>query len=1135
LDFLADFHVHSRFSRATSRDLSLKSLHQAALEKGIAVVGTGDFTHPAWMEEIRETLEEAEEGLFRLRGDLAREAAGEVPSSCSGQVRFLLTAEISSIYKRDDRVRKVHNLLFAPTLEAARAVAGRLERIGNIASDGRPILGLDSRDLLEIVREASPGAFLVPAHIWTPWFSVLGSRSGFDSLEACFGDLAGEIFCVETGLSSDPAMNWRLTALDRFTLISNSDAHSADKLGREANRLACGLSFPEIREALRRGRAGGFLGTVEFFPEQGKYHLDGHRKCACRLVPAETLERGGLCPVCGKNVTVGVMHRVEALADRPEGARPEGALPCERLISLAEVVGEVKGAGPGSQGVRTLCRNLVQRLGPELGILSRVPLEELRREGGPLLEEAVRRMRSAEVLLEAGYDGEFGVVRLFRPEERDEMEGKGRLAGLAGPEREGGGRTQNRPGRGAAGAAGCAEVPGRPFPGAGGGRPGTRGDPGEARPGADAAGPGPGPEGPGVPGEHPLLRGLNPEQREAVLLQEGPLLIVAGPGTGKTHTLTRRIAWMVTERGVPAGQVLAVTFTQRAAREMGERLGVLLGRGPGGAGGAVQVKTFRALGADLLRESCGACGVPGDFHVLGREDSLGLLRKALPGIPRQEADRLLDRISLAKKDLLYPEEGPEAPEDGRGRVPDAEFLESYTRYQQVLREYGAVDLDDLVSLPARALERVPGLRDAVRRRFRAVCVDEYQDVNHAQVRLLRLICPEGARDLCAIGDPHQAIYGFRGASPAHFMDFEKDFPGCRRVRLVRNYRSTERILSASVHMLSRGLDRGDAPRLTAWARGGERVLEVELATEKSEAIFIAQTIEALLGGTDSLSLYADRVPDAEEPLCSGFGDIAVLFRLNAMGPGLERALAYQGVPCQGAVQAGRWQGKGGRALLALLRWRDAPGDRLSLEQIQAAVPLSPERIRGELEGYRSRRLPPGASLEEWVAGLPGLDWIPFGEDGWKEPWGELVRAVASHRGDGAALIRELALRGEADFQDRRAQKVTLTTLHAAKGLEFPVVFIAGCEHGVVPWESGEPRDDPLEERRLFYVGMTRACRRLYLTRARSRFLHGERGSGGPSAFLADLPPQDVERVRRTGEGGKPRPRGPEQPPLFPLD
>ncbi len=253
LQFIADFHIHSRYSRATSRDLTLEALHASALQKGVTVLGTGDFTHPGWMKEIREKLVPAEEGLFRLREDLAREAEEQVPPACGGQVRFVLTSEISNIYKKDEQVRKVHNLVFSPSLETALQITGRLEAIGNIASDGRPILGLDSRNLLEIVLESSSDAFLVPAHIWTPWFSVLGSKSGFDSIDACFDDLVGEIFSVETGLSSDPDMNWRLSALDRFTLMSNSDAHSAAKVGREANRFDCELSFFSIKEALRNG------------------------------------------------------------------------------------------------------------------------------------------------------------------------------------------------------------------------------------------------------------------------------------------------------------------------------------------------------------------------------------------------------------------------------------------------------------------------------------------------------------------------------------------------------------------------------------------------------------------------------------------------------------------------------------------------------------------------------------------------------------------------------------------------------------------------------------------------------------------------------------------------------------------
>ena len=303
--FHADLHIHSKHSRATSRDCDLEHLAYWARKKGIAVVGTGDFTHPAWLAELKQKLVPAEPGLFRLQDEITRAVDSTLPPACAGATRFMLSVEISTIYKKGELTRKIHHLIYVPDFAAAERVAARLARIGNIASDGRPILGLDSRHLLEIVLEASPDAYLVPAHIWTPWFAVLGSRSGFDSVAECYGDLADHVFAVETGLSSDPAMNWRISSLDRYRLVSNSDAHSPAKLGREATLFDTDLDYFALRRALESG--AGYVGTVEFFPEEGKYHLDGHRKCGVRLSPEETKAHGGRCPVCGQPVTVGVM------------------------------------------------------------------------------------------------------------------------------------------------------------------------------------------------------------------------------------------------------------------------------------------------------------------------------------------------------------------------------------------------------------------------------------------------------------------------------------------------------------------------------------------------------------------------------------------------------------------------------------------------------------------------------------------------------------------------------------------------------------------------------------------------------------------------------------------------------------
>lgn len=412
MNYIADLHIHSPYSRATSRSSTLAGLLGWARIKGIQVVGSGDFTHPGWFAKLQEELEPAEPGLFRLKEEAKVPSPLPEVAPSDAPVRFLLSAEVSCIYKRHGKVRKVHNLLYVPDLAAAERLNRRLGAIGNIVSDGRPILGLDSRDLLEILLEEAPEGFLVPAHIWTPWFSLFGSRSGFDSVEDCFGDLAGHIFAMETGLSSDPAMNRLVSALDRYAMISNSDCHSPANLGREANLLATGFDFFSLRDAFRGNRRGSFPGTIEFFPEEGKYHFDGHLDCKVCLDPAETRRLGELCPVCGRPVTVGVHHRVLALADRQEPFYPPAAPQFFSLIPLAEVIGELLGAGPATKGVLASYTRAINLFGSELELLLRTPLEEIGRRS-PLLGEAIGRVRSGQVIRQPGYDGRYGVIRAF--------------------------------------------------------------------------------------------------------------------------------------------------------------------------------------------------------------------------------------------------------------------------------------------------------------------------------------------------------------------------------------------------------------------------------------------------------------------------------------------------------------------------------------------------------------------------------------------------------------------------------------------------------------------------------------------------------------------------------------------------
>ena len=351
MEFIADLHVHSKYSRATAKNLDLENLYIAAQLKGVTVVGTGDFTYPAWFSEICEKLEPAEPGLFKLKKDYAKYCDQDIPQSCRNKVRFILTTEISNIYKKNNKTRKNHNLVLLPDLAAVKKFNVKLDNIGNIKSDGRPILGLDARNLLEIMLETSERGFFIPAHIWTPWFSLLGSKSGFDSVEECFEDLTPHIFAVETGLSSDPPMNWRVSGLDGLTLVSNSDAHSPMNVGREANLFNTALSFADIKSALKTGDPEKFLGTFEFYPEEGKYHLDGHRNCAVRLWPQKTMSYDGKCPVCGKGLTLGVLYRVQELADRAEDAKPHNRHAYHSIIQLAEILSEILRVGPKSKKI----------------------------------------------------------------------------------------------------------------------------------------------------------------------------------------------------------------------------------------------------------------------------------------------------------------------------------------------------------------------------------------------------------------------------------------------------------------------------------------------------------------------------------------------------------------------------------------------------------------------------------------------------------------------------------------------------------------------------------------------------------------------------------------------------------------
>jgi DNA helicase II / ATP-dependent DNA helicase PcrA len=1013
--FHADLHVHSKYSRATSRDLDLEHLAYWAARKGVSVVGTGDFTHPAWRAELKEKLVPAEPGLFRLRSEIEAAIAGKLPAVCRMPARFLLSVEISTIYKKGDKTRKIHHLIYAPDFATADRISERLARIGNIAADGRPILGLDSRDLLEITLEASPDAYFVPAHIWTPWFAALGSQSGFDSITECYGDLVHHIFALETGLSSDPPMNWRLSALDRFRLVSNSDAHSPGKLGREATTFDCEIDYFAIRDALKTG--AGYVGTVEFFPEEGKYHLDGHRKCGVRLAPKETEAHHGRCPVCGQPMTIGVLHRVEALADRSEAETipPATAGEVANLVPLPEIISEIAASGPSSKTVGRNYERAIAALGAELSILRDVPLEDIARAESSLFAEAISRLRAGKVIREAGYDGEYGVIRLFEEAELKRLTAGAVLfdAPMAKRKKEEGKRAKT------AREALSKEEPPRALQ--------------EPRKAEAASG---------------LLADLDDEQRAAAQVTAGALLILAGPGSGKTRTLTQRIAYLVAERGVPAANCLAITFTRRAAAELRERLARLLPKDPE----AIAVHTFHSLALAILREHPQAAGLARGFRVAAETERAAVLAEALE-VPSPRAESLLRAISKAKR---------------LQTAPSGEVAVAMAAYQDALALRDWIDFDDLVTLALRALEAEPALAALYRERFRSISVDEFQDIDEAQYRLIKLIAPAGT-DLCVIGDPNQAIYGFRGADASSFERFRQDNPGAAVVHLKRNYRSSGTIVTASAQVIGAASERP----IAAFVRDmHERITLHAAPSERAEAEFVVQTIERMIGGHSFFSIDSGRATGTAAAALS-FADFAVLYRTDAQSPALCEAFTRSGIPFKKSSHAPFASEPAVGALLRELG-REEAGDPL-LARLNAAA----ERLARRNAGF------PAAAIEAASRRLSAL-------------------AAASAQ-DHGRFADSLALATETDFYDPKADRVSLLTLHAAKGLEFSVVFIVGLEDGVLPlyWNALDEAT-AAEERRLFYVGMTRAKDGLVLCRAVKRLMHGRLREQRASPFLGDI-------------------------------
>lgn len=1188
MKFIADLHVHSHFSRATAKNLDLEHLYMAARLKGISLVGTGDFTHPGWIAELEEKLIPAEPGLFKLKRNTEAALDRDIPPLCKKKVRFILQTEISSIYKKNDRVRKNHNLLYFPDFDKVKLFNLRLDRIGNIKSDGRPILGLDAEKLLEIMLETSDKAFFIPAHIWTPWFSMFGSKSGFDSIKECFGSLSDHIFAVETGLSSDPPMNWRVKDLDRVRLVSNSDAHSPGYLGRNASVFNTDLSYDGIRGALEKNDTNRFKGTIDMYPEEGKYHFDGHRKCNICFNPKETIENKGICPECGKPLTLGVLYRVQMLAKRAEGYIPENRQGYRSIIPLNDILSEILDVGPKTKKVAAHYTRAIQSLGSELGILLDKNINDIAKAGIPLLAEAVKRMRNGNVKVSPGFDGEYGKVKIFDDKEKDKLKGEQDIFFIPAKQPKSKGSAQNKVDRTIAVTSrvkikNAAKDKGRDaaiktaFP--------STAKPSKTKPAITTG------EGPAViknkkntkNHKDKLLSCLNREQSQAVLSSGCPVIIEAGPGTGKTRTLTTKIAWLITEKNIRPDSILALTFTNRAAQEMKQRTAELL---VSEIKTPVCTATFHSFCLMILKEYASFNSVIADDTT--RKE---LMKMAFDETEYKEqkkkgktALKKIDHmIAMAKQHCLKPFDNLDSimgssPDDG-GSV---NLSQVWTKYQDLLSFQNAVDFEDLIAMTLDLLKSREDILLKIQKRFSYVFIDEYQDINKGQYLLTKILADKG-NHLFVIGDPDQSIYGFRGSDNSYFKQFIKDYPGAEKISLKRNYRSTDTILEASYQMITSQRTAEEKREAEAWntrknnqvtghaikkprgqikrhtkekifsdIKGRDRLMIMETASEKAEAVVIGKTIERLMGGISLFSMDAGKA-DAADNREFSFSDFAVLYRTKNQSAIFEKIFEKAGIPFQTADRDNVLHQKGIKQLLSIAKTilgkgsindletalevffipgKNKPGKKTkailkkwlySLDTFPGnAVTTLAKNFPLNIKKTYEKSIVSGAlallALGRKIKNKNPADFISIAADTQgimsvinenekiKDIFDNLLCEAENFTGTSSEFLEYIALKRDTEAILPGIEKVCLMTMHAAKGLEFPVVFIAGCEKGLVPFTyfDNKKAADTEEERRLFYVAMTRAKKILCLTYAKKRRIYNKIINSEKSPFLNDI-------------------------------
>jgi superfamily I DNA/RNA helicase len=912
-------------------------------------------------------------------------------------------------------------------------------------------------------------------------------------------------------------MNWRVSGLDGLTLVSNSDAHSPLNLGREANLLNTELSFAAIKSALKSGDPDQFLGTFEFYPEEGKYHFDGHRNCNVRLHPQETMENKGICPVCGKNLTIGVLYRVEELADRGQDQKAPNSHPYHSMVQLVDILAEIFKVGAKSKKVLTHYRTAIHELGSELNILYSLEPQEIERAGIPLLGEAIRRIRNKEIEVLPGYDGEYGQVLIFRANERERLTGQKALFSIPAPPRIEPPSVKKRL------AAFQNALPLEALK--------QRKTPIVTSITQTAS--------------MPAGDFLNAEQQRAVNHSGGPLLIIAGPGTGKTRTLTHRIAHLIMKKGVASENVLALTFTNKAAAEMRARLNQLMGDPPD----LPQVATLHSFCFGVLNEQkVKPSGIVDEDH-----------RKALiaEAIKRYSADNaqislkpgeVLQRIIAAKQQILTPDE---FAKQVCGDPENLCVAGVYGIYQQLLSIQGFCDFDDLIFNVVRLLESKSNHSRRYQKKYRHIFVDEYQDLNQAQYRIIRALVPDETphKSLCVIGDPDQSIYGFRGSDTAYFNRFIDDYPGAAVMRLARNYRSTRTILNASFQVIQHHrLDSDNGGRTYSRIDGVKAISILELSSEKAEADAIGRIITRQIGGTGFHSIDTGTVADANLTRACSYSDFAVLYRTHAQHQVLADVFDKQGIPFQVASRRKAFNQAGLPEMLSFFKIIEGIGGFFDMDTIiQLAVPGFGMKALGQFKDWclqnrfalqeglkKAVRFPiPGmqapkqqllndffSRISQYQKDLSAktvpeklrylekntqLSGLLNKDAATLEALAGLIELAGRFGASSVDFLAATALHTDTDVYTHQVEKVSMMTMHAAKGLEFPVVFISGCEQDYIPFRrEGGDAVDLAEERRLFYVAMTRAMDRLYLTRAKKRRIHGQPRPRDLSPFVIDI-------------------------------